>query len=318
MVKSASAMNSDRFLHRMESRVEGIQARAPAKWQSYDGIVSAYWDAEGSEGGKGYYLSPDPRIVVFFNDVSDQISMANSLSEFETLPRPMAKLVYLPAGTPLWTSFTSEHSFSHLDIHLHRDRLLKFLVPSLGRSVALAAVDRQNEITQDDSIEQIGRLLAGELENPRHHDVFAESLVGTIVSGLLNIDEELGQSCGARLTQAQLKKLKRLWDNSKYCRLSTAEMAACVQLSESWFSYVFKQTTGTSPMQWQLARRIDRAKALLAAPELTISDVASQLGFSDQAHFTNTFKANTGHTPGAWRHSHQNCHNAPAAYPAGA
>jgi AraC-like DNA-binding protein len=78
-------------------------------------------------------------------------------------------------------------------------------------------------------------------------------------------------------------------------------MAATVGLSESWFSNVFKQTTGQTPLQWQLAKRIDRAQELLRFKEATVAEVAAQLGFTDQAHLTKVFRQVVGETPAAWR-----------------
>jgi AraC family transcriptional regulator len=72
-------------------------------------------------------------------------------------------------------------------------------------------------------------------------------------------------------------------------------------LSESWFANVFKQTTGKTPLQWQLGRRIELAQKLLSESDLTVADIAAQLGFSDQAHLTKAFRQIAGETPAAWR-----------------
>ena len=46
---------------------------------------------------------------------------------------------------------------------------------------------------------------------------------------------------------------------------------------------------------------IDLAQKLLVESELTIADIAAQLGFSDQAHLTKAFRQVVGGTPAAWR-----------------
>ncbi|MFC3170095.1 helix-turn-helix domain-containing protein [Paracoccus fontiphilus] len=78
-------------------------------------------------------------------------------------------------------------------------------------------------------------------------------------------------------------------------------MAATVGLSESWFAAVFKQTTGQTPLQWQQSQRIALAQRLLTESDLSVADVAAQLGFSDQAHLTRAFRQVAGQTPAAWR-----------------
>ena len=78
-------------------------------------------------------------------------------------------------------------------------------------------------------------------------------------------------------------------------------MAASLGVSYHYFRELFKRHTGTSPYQYHLARRLDRAQTLLAESELTIKEVAAALHFNDAYHFSKTFKARTGRSPSRWR-----------------
>ena len=40
-------------------------------------MVGVLWQAEAEAGAQGYYLSPDPRIMFFFDDVSSHVLMSN-------------------------------------------------------------------------------------------------------------------------------------------------------------------------------------------------------------------------------------------------
>lgn len=293
------------YQHAMTCHTDGIKLLAPVKWRSLDGLVGVFWDAEGHPGARGYYLSPDPRIVIFFNDVSSHIRMTNREGGMTGYSRPMTRAVYVPAGVPLWTSFTAAHRFSHLDLHLHKDRMLRFLSPTVGTSAALAALRRPVEIQDVGAIETLASLLVDEVSGPTKHALYAESLVGAIVSGLLDIQDIGGEAQNGRLTQAQMNRLAARLDARSDGRLTVAEMAETVGLSESWFANVFKQTTGKTPLQWQLGKRIDLARKLLVESELTIADIAAQLGFSDQAHLTKAFRQIAGETPAAWRRVRQ-------------
>ncbi len=293
------------YLHSMTCYTEGIRPLVPVKWRSLNGLMSVFWDAEGQPGAKGYYLSPDPRIVVFFNDVSSHILMSNRDASSGSHYRPMARAIYVPAGVPLWTNFTSMHRFSHLDLHVHRDRMLRFLSPSVGTSAALAALRQPVEIQDVGPIETLAGLLVDELSAPSKNAVYAESLVGSIVSGLLHIPEHEGGQASGRLTQAQMNKLIAQLEARGDRRVTVSDMAATVGLSESWFANVFKQTTGKTPMQWQLARRIEHAQKLLMETDLTVARIAAQLGFTDQAHLTKAFRQAVGHTPAVWRRLQQ-------------
>lgn len=289
------------YWHSMHCKTEGIQAVAPVKWRSLDGVMSVFWEAEGQHGASAYYISPDPRIVIFFNDVSQQIRMSNEDKRFDRHSRPMTRAIYVPAGVPLWTSFTSAHRFSHLDVHMHKDRVLRFLSPSLGASVARSTLRRPVEIQDVEAIETLAGLLVDEVSNPSKHAVYAENLVGSIVTGLLDIPANDGEQGSGRLTQAQMNKLVSHINARGDRRMNIAEMAATVGLSKSWFASAFKQTTGKTPLQWQLAQRIERAQTLLRESDMPVAEIAAQLGFSDQAHFTKAFRQFAGETPAAWR-----------------
>ncbi|WP_210259155.1 AraC family transcriptional regulator [Agrobacterium sp. a22-2] len=289
------------YQHSMICHTDGIRPLAPVKWRGLDGLMSVYWDAEGQAGAHAYYLSPDPRIVIFFNDVSPHIRMSNRESGFGQHDRPMTRAVYVPAGVPLWTKFTSWHRFSHLDLHLHQDRLMRFLTPSVGSSSARSVLRRPVEIQDVGPIEALAGLLVDEVANPSKHSVYAESLVGSIATALLDLPQQTGEQANGRLTQAQMNRLvSRLNARGDY-RMSVGDMAATVGLSESWFATVFKQTTGKTPLQWQLSRRIELAQTLLVEGHLSLADIAAQLGFSDQAHLTKAFRQTVGETPAAWR-----------------
>lgn len=67
------------------------------------------------------------------------------------------------------------------------------------------------------------------------------------------------------------------------------------------FSRVFRQSTGQTPHNFIVRRRIDRAKDLLKARSLPLAEIALTCGFADQSHFTTAFRKVTGLTPLRWR-----------------
>ncbi len=289
------------FWHSMVWRTEGIKVTAPVKWQRYDGLVSAFWEAESQAGATGYYLSADPRIMIFFSDVSSQVKISNRNGDFSQYHRPMTRAIYIPPGVPMWTTSNALHRFSHLNLHMHKDRMLRYLSPAIGGSAALTALRSPVEIQDIGAIQTLAGLLVDEVSQPSKHAIYAESLVGSIVTGLIDIPEEGTDGAGGRLTQAQMNKLIARIEAQGDGRMTVSEMAAVVGLSESWFANVFRQTTGKTPLQWQLANRIERAKKQLLENEMTVAAIAAQLGFSDQAHFTKAFRQIAGDTPAAWR-----------------
>jgi AraC family transcriptional regulator len=82
---------------------------------------------------------------------------------------------------------------------------------------------------------------------------------------------------------------------------SLESIAAAANLSKFYLERVFKKATGLSPHSYMLMLRVERAKQLLSSSPNPIVEIAMELGFSDQSHFTNVFKRMTGFTPNAYR-----------------
>ena len=80
-----------------------------------------------------------------------------------------------------------------------------------------------------------------------------------------------------------------------------SDLADAAGLSVYHFSRAFRQSMGTSPYQYLLARKVERAKSLLAEPGKSVADVAISLGFARQNHFARVFKKQTGISPKEFR-----------------
>lgn len=83
--------------------------------------------------------------------------------------------------------------------------------------------------------------------------------------------------------------------------ISLEKVAGWVGLSYFHFSRTFKQSMGISPNNYIVSRRIEKAKGLLANSDSPIADIALQVGFASQSHFTTMFRRSTGTTPSIFR-----------------
>jgi len=72
-------------------------------------------------------------------------------------------------------------------------------------------------------------------------------------------------------------------------------------LSVSQFSYLFKQHTGISPMNYLTEVRMQRACEFLDTTQSSIKNIAWQLGYDDPLYFSRAFKKCTGLSPSQYR-----------------
>lgn len=82
------------------------------------------------------------------------------------------------------------------------------------------------------------------------------------------------------------------------CNHDLMELLDC---SESVLLRNFKQVVGTSPMQFLMNYRIQRAAEMLLTTDLKSCDIAASCGFHDISYFTKIFKRTMGVTPSMYR-----------------
>ncbi|MEJ3748988.1 AraC family transcriptional regulator [Actinomycetes bacterium KLBMP 9797] len=80
-------------------------------------------------------------------------------------------------------------------------------------------------------------------------------------------------------------------------RWTVAELAGRAGLSRAQFTRRFTAHTGLSPARFLIQARIDRAAQLLTETNMSVTQVASTLGYTDIAYFSRQFTRQTGHSP---------------------
>ncbi|MBR2387220.1 MAG: helix-turn-helix transcriptional regulator [Clostridia bacterium] len=75
------------------------------------------------------------------------------------------------------------------------------------------------------------------------------------------------------------------------------EIAKECSVSESGLRSIFKQELGITPTQYRTSIKIRQAEYLLEATDMSVAEIAEQLGFFDAAYFCKVFKEQMGVTP---------------------
>ncbi len=80
-------------------------------------------------------------------------------------------------------------------------------------------------------------------------------------------------------------------------KLSVGEYAKMCNLSESRFSHLFKEITGTSPAKYIIRTKLEKSKDMILNTDYPISEISQEVGFNDQNYFSRIFKKYYGSSP---------------------
>ena len=83
--------------------------------------------------------------------------------------------------------------------------------------------------------------------------------------------------------------------------LTRQEVAAALGVHRDYLSRIFHQELGVSPWEYLNRYRVGRAKELLRATDLPITEVAARVGFDDSAYFSRVFRREVGQSPRGYR-----------------
>lgn len=100
-----------------------------------------------------------------------------------------------------------------------------------------------------------------------------------------------------RASRFDIDVIDRYIEKNMAYPITVAQLAGAVFLGESQFHERFKQATKTTPYQYLVKKRIDKAKQLLEEGRLTMSQISEATGFSSASVFSHTFSRQVGCSP---------------------
>ncbi|GGF88038.1 hypothetical protein GCM10010912_36630 [Paenibacillus albidus] len=112
---------------------------------------------------------------------------------------------------------------------------------------------------------------------------------------------ELIEQSGTDRSYWIVEKAKRYIEEQYRTDLKASEVAAWLKITPSYFSYIFKQSTGKGFTEYMNELRIEQAKALLASTHDKVFEIADQVGYREYKYFVSVFKSHTGMTPKEYR-----------------
>lgn len=207
-----------------------------------------------------------------------------------------------PAKTPLFARWDNEDHF--LEIRIAADFIETIAKETLSKNpeqIELLAEFRM----RDPQLEAISLMLLAELQQENLGSrLYIESLTNVLAVHLLR------QYATAKphlpiyeggLSQRQLVQVLDYINDHLEQEIKLADLAALLGMSQFHFSHLFKQAIATTPYQYLLQQRIERAKQLLKQTDQAIMEIALQCGFNNHSHLSQQFRRLTGMTPKSYR-----------------
>ncbi len=155
----------------------------------------------------------------------------------------------------------------------------------------------------------IGMSLKAELESGTPASgLYIDSLTNTLAIHLLRryaLHKDAQMLPGEPLLKHDFAQVIDYIEASLGQTIELDELAKVAGMSRFYFCRVFKEMVGTTPHQFVIQRRVERAKSLLKKSILSIAEIAIVCGFANQDHLTRYFKRLMNVTPGVFRRRSQ-------------
>lgn len=125
------------------------------------------------------------------------------------------------------------------------------------------------------------------------------------------IKEPTSTSMAARNPdEVMVEAAKKLISQYLHAPLQLPEIAKRIGTYEKKLTQTFREITGLTVFAFIREERISRARQLLADTDLSMQDIADQVGFQSAANFATAFRERMNITPSAYRQAQQNAHDA--------
>ncbi len=131
----------------------------------------------------------------------------------------------------------------------------------------------------------------------------------SIMSGTMQLLDYFFQKVSARNVEANshqnidltefatMQRIREEIDNCVSSTISVEKLSKMAGMSLSKFKLLFKQIFGTTPYQYYLTNRMERAMELLESKKYSVSEVGYIIGYSNLSQFTKAFHKHFGILP---------------------
>jgi AraC family transcriptional regulator len=209
------------------------------------------------------------------------------------------KLVFVPAGLG-FREWQEPHSLmSAIYLHLDPDTAL---IRDEERSRSPACAPRL--FFESTALWQTALKLKGVIETgPTASPLYAEALAVVLLHELLDSGRVSEPRARGGLAYSQRRPVLQYIEEHFAHEISLSTLASLAQLSPYHFLRAFKESFGVTPHRYHVQKRIERAKELIADHNLSLLEIAIELGFAEASSFSLAFRKMAHMTPSSYRRS---------------
>src|SRR6516165_9665542 len=129
-------------------------------------------------------------------------------------------------------------------------------------------------------------------------DVFLTEIVRRYLSSLDNTTAAVPPAAGRDPAVGTALTLLRSQPGAPW---TVADLARKVDMSRTAFAARFRQLVGEPPMSYLARVRLGHAAGYLSSTDMTVRQVARQVGYENEASLSKAFRRAFGHAPGEYR-----------------
>ena len=220
---------------------------------------------------------------------------------------------FIPAFTP--HSYECTSSFVHYYAHIYEDPQTKYLfledwvLPEEIRAGTLELslfqelyslnptmkLSKSDPSTYDNSSTLASNLLKNK-QRPLYNKMMSRGIIYQLLAPFFKTAH-----LKSTVTDDRVKRAITYIRNHISDELCIDKVAETLCVSKNYFIRIFKKETGTTPANFIIQRKIEKAQLLLITNDLPVKQTSYLVGFEDFSYFNRVFKKITGMTPNEYR-----------------
>lgn len=218
------------------------------------------------------------------------------LEKNQRISVPAQTLLILPARTPHVYGASTDHPWSIYWFHL-QGHAVASLVQNLMLTNWTLRIPATDTLPLLALFEQCYEALFYQGHSWRYH-FFASQVMRHLLGRLLLLQPTGGQDAKK---QAYVERATAYMVQHLESTLTLDELARTVHLSRPHFVHIFKEVTGATPIDYYTRLKIQRACQYLDLTNLSIKEVARNVGMHDPYYFSRLFRKTMKQSPSDYR-----------------